>query len=212
MPAAASVGEYCRVRGEIAPVDPAAPKIKFQVNLPSAWNSKAVQYGGAGFNGVPVTGLLALRDAPPDVPLPLAQGYATFGTDSGHQIATLPEMQAFALNYEALVNFAHASYKKVRDAAVEVMKRAYGRGPAKLYFVGSSEGGREGLTMAQRYPDAFDGIFSRVPVIHWTGLQHAGLRDGLATIINGTTGFRCTGAYRSMEEALAESVALPRFR
>jgi DNA-binding NarL/FixJ family response regulator len=28
------------------------------------------------------------------------------------------------------------------------------------------------------------------------------IRDGLATIINGTPGFRCTAAYRSMEEAL----------
>jgi len=60
------------------------------------------------------------------------------------------------------------------------MKTAYGRGPEKLYFVGSSEGGREGLTMAQRYPRDFDGILARVPVIHWTGLQHAGLRDGMA--------------------------------
>jgi feruloyl esterase len=54
-----------------------------------------------------------------------------------------------------------------------------------MYFVGSSEGGREGLTMAQRYPADFDGIFSRVPVIHWTGLQHAGLRDGLALMGDG---------------------------
>jgi hypothetical protein len=68
---------------------------------------------------------------------------------------------------------------------VALMQGAYGRGPQKLYFVGSSEGGREGLTMAQRYPEAFDGIFSRVPVIHWTGLQHAGLRDGLATMGEG---------------------------
>jgi DNA-binding NarL/FixJ family response regulator len=28
------------------------------------------------------------------------------------------------------------------------------------------------------------------------------IREGLATIINGTPGFRCTGAFRSMEEAL----------
>jgi hypothetical protein len=39
--------------------------------------------------------------------------------------------------------------------------------------------------MAQRYPQDFDGIFSRVPVIHWTGLQHAGLRDGIATSAKG---------------------------
>jgi feruloyl esterase len=87
----------------------------------------------------------------------------------------------FALNDEMLVNFAHASYPKVRNVSVELMKLAYGRAPAKLYFVGSSEGGREGLTMAQRYPAAFDGIFSRVPVIHWTGLQFAGARNGAAT-------------------------------
>ena len=56
------------------------------------------------------------------------------------------------------------------------------RGPEKLYFVGSCEGGREGLTMAQRYPADFDGIFSRVPVINWTALQFAGTRDGLASM------------------------------
>jgi hypothetical protein len=118
--------------------------------------------------------------APYDRPAPLAQGYATVGTDSGHGTRPGVPPQAFALNDEALLNFAHASYKKVRDVSVALMARAYGRGPQKLYFVGSSEGGREGLTMAQRYPADFDGILSRVPVIHWIALQHVGLRDGLA--------------------------------
>ena len=67
------------------------------------------------------------------------------------------------------------------SAAVALMVRAYGNPPAKIYFMGSSEGGREALTMAQRYPDDFDGIFARVPVINWVGLQHAGTRSGLAT-------------------------------
>jgi feruloyl esterase len=65
------------------------------------------------------------------------------------------------------------------------MVRAYGNPPTKLYFMGSSEGGREALTMAQRYPDDFDGIFARVPVINWVGLQHAGTRSGLATMGEG---------------------------
>jgi hypothetical protein len=43
---------YCKVLGEIAPRDPAAPPIRFEVNLPEVWNGKAVQYGGGGFNGV----------------------------------------------------------------------------------------------------------------------------------------------------------------
>ena len=65
------------------------------------------------------------------------------------------------------------------------MVRAYGKPPEKMYFMGSSEGGREGLTMAQRYPEDFDGIFARVPVINWVGLQHAGTRSGLATMGDG---------------------------
>jgi len=177
--------EYCKVLGKIAPLDPKAPPIQFQVNLPTRWNGRSVQYGGGGFNGVLINALGLVPAAPFDKSSPLAQGYVTVGTDSGHQNLPNQPPQVFALNDEALVNFAHASYKKVRDLSVELMKRAYGRGPEKLYFVGSSEGGREGLTMAQRYPADFDGIFSRVPVIHWTGLQHAGLRDGFATMGEG---------------------------
>ncbi len=173
--------EFCRVLGRIAPLDPSAPPILFQVNLPTRWNGRSVQYGGGGFNGVLITGLGLVPAAPFDAPSPLAQGYVTYGTDSGHQAKPGEPVQQFALNDEALANFAHASYKKVRDVAVELMTRAYGRAPEKLYFVGSSEGGREGLTMAQRYPNDFDGVFSRVPVINWTLLQFAGTRNGAAT-------------------------------
>ena len=171
---------HCKLLGHIAPQDPSAPDINFQINLPVRWNGRSVQYGGGGFNGVLISGEGLLPAARYDQPSPLAQGYVTYGTDSGHQNSANEPPQAFALNDEALVNFAHASYKKVHDVALAVMKRVYGQPPRKMYFVGSSEGGREGLTMAQRYPADFDGIFSRVPVIHWTGLQHAGLRDGLA--------------------------------
>jgi feruloyl esterase len=173
--------EYCKVLGSIAPVDPAAPPIRFQVNLPTAWNGLSVQYGGGGFNGVLTTGLGLLPAASYDQPSPLALGFVTYGTDSGHQTAAGQAPQAFALNDEAFVNFAHASYKKVHDVAVEVMKLAYARKPMRMYFVGSSEGGREGLVMAQRYPKDFDGIFARVPVLNWTLLQFAGARNGAAT-------------------------------
>ena len=163
--------EYCKVTGAIAPVDPQSPPIRFQVNLPVQWNGSSVQFGGGGFNGVLITGLGYPPSGRPDLPSPLARGFVTYGTDSGHQNAPGVPLQVFALNDEALTNFAYASYKKVRDVAVELMRRRYGRAPAKLYFVGSSEGGREGITMAQRFPADYDGIFSRVPVINWVGLM-----------------------------------------
>ena len=49
--------DYCKVLGEVQPVDPIAPPVNFQVNLPAQWNGKAVQYGGGGSNGVLITGL-----------------------------------------------------------------------------------------------------------------------------------------------------------
>jgi hypothetical protein len=176
---APALPQFCKVSGTIASRDPAAQAINFQLNLPTTWNGKALQYGGGGFNGVLITGLAPLRDAAPDDPLPIARGYATFGQDSGHQASAFApgEPGAFAMNDEMLENFAFASYKKVKDAAVDIMRAYYARPPQRMYYFGGSEGGREGLTMAQRFPADYDGIVSVVPVINWTGLFHAFVRN-----------------------------------
>jgi pimeloyl-ACP methyl ester carboxylesterase len=161
------VPDHCRILGSIAPLDASAHAIRFQVNLPLNWNAKALQYGGGGYNGTLVTGLLPLRDAAPDDPLPLARGYVTFGTDSGHQASAFAPnaIGQFGLNDEMLANYAYASYKKVHDVAIHLVRAYYGRAPAKVYYFGGSEGGREGLTMAQRFPADYDGIVSVVPVV-----------------------------------------------
>nr|WP_269750747.1 tannase/feruloyl esterase family alpha/beta hydrolase [Candidatus Burkholderia verschuerenii] len=57
-------GEYCQVNGTIAPVNPTAPVINFQVNLPTNWNHKSLHYGGGGFDGTLITGVAALDMAP----------------------------------------------------------------------------------------------------------------------------------------------------
>ena len=98
-----------------------------------------------------ITGLALPPAYPFGAHSPLARGFVTYGTDFGHETKPGEPPQVFALNDEAFENFAHRSYKRVRDAAVALMVRAYGNPPTKLYFMGSSEGGREALTMAQRY-------------------------------------------------------------
>src|SRR5438477_2096626 len=163
--------EYCKVLGAIAPVDPDAPPINFEVNLPTQWNGKAVQYGGGGTNGTLITGLAPLRDARRDTAVPIARGFATWGTDSGHQNAKLPEPEAFALNQESLVNMAYGAYKKTHDVGRRIAAAFYDRAPAKIYYFGGSEGGREALMMAQRFPADFDGIVSVVPVVNYTGIN-----------------------------------------
>jgi hypothetical protein len=161
--------DYCKVLGEVRPLDPNAPPVAFQVNLPADWNGKAVQYGGGGSNGVLITGLAPLRDARRDTPVPVARGFATWGTDSGHDNKKLPHPRAFALNGEALVNMAYAAYKKTHDVGVRIARAFYDRAPTKIYFYGGSEGGREALMMAQRFPADFDGILSAVPVDNYVG-------------------------------------------
>ena len=52
---------FCRLRGEIRSVDPAANPIRFELNLPDRWNGKALQYGGGTFDGYVQTGLNGLR-------------------------------------------------------------------------------------------------------------------------------------------------------
>ena len=161
--------DYCKVLGAVQPIDPNAPPVNFEVNLPADWNGKAVQYGGGGSNGVLITGLAPLRDARRDTPVPVARGFATWGTDSGHDNKKLPHPRAFALNDESLVNMAYAAYKKTHDVGVRIARAFYDRAPAKIYFYGGSEGGREALMMAQRFPTDFDGIVSVVPVANYTG-------------------------------------------
>ena len=135
---------FCKLLGHIDPADPKAPPIRFEVNLPVEWNDRSLQYGGGGFNGVLITGLGLPPAHPYDKPSPLAQGFVTYGTDSGHESKPGEPPQLFALNDEAFENFSHLAYKKVRDAALALMIRTYGKPPAKMYFMGSSEGGREG--------------------------------------------------------------------
>lgn len=170
--------DYCLVLVDIKPVDPSAPTIKAQVNLPASWNGKSVQMGGGGLNGTLVTGLDPARAAGPETPLALTRGYVTLGTDSGHQNAAGVDTATFALNNEALTNYAYAAYKKTHDVGVELSLAYYGHKPMKSYYIGGSEGGREGLMMAQKYPADFDGIVVVDPVVRLIGLWQFQLSMG----------------------------------
>lgn len=162
---AAAVGEYCRVLGDINPVDSAAPKIKFQVNLPATWNSKAMMFGGGGYNGTIATGTGNVPAGPANQPVPLGRGYATFGSDSGHQAnATTSRDGSFGANDEALRNFSGDALKKTRDAAMAIIKARYATDTVqKTYFAGGSTGGREALIAVQNWPQDFDGAIVLYP-------------------------------------------------
>ncbi len=163
-----SRGEYCKVLGGIRPVDSSAQDIRFEVNLPTNWNRKAVQVGGGAFDGWLGGATSGLKRGPLSVasePGPLARGFATFGGDSGHHkhYLFLPDAvnvvnASFATNPEERRNFAQDGLKKTHDAAVIVMERRYGMRPSRMFFLGGSTGGREAFFVVQRWPEDYDGV------------------------------------------------------
>jgi len=170
--------DYCQTLIDIKPVDVTAPVIKAEVNLPASWNGKSLQMGGGGLNGTLVTGLTGARADGPETPLPLTRGYITLGTDSGHQVAPGVNADAFVFNQEAFINYAYASYKKTHDVGIQLSRAYYGHEPVHKYYIGGSEGGREAMIMAQRYPADFDGLVAEDPVIRLIGLWQFQLSMG----------------------------------
>lgn len=159
-----AIGAYCKLVGEIKPVDPSAPAIRFQLDLPEQWNKRALMLGGGGYDGTIPDPAANVPAGPIDQPTPLGRGYATFSSDSGHQAnATTSRDGSFGLNDEALRNFAGDALKKTHDAALALIAARYGSKPGKTYFAGGSTGGREALVVASNWPDDFDGVIALYP-------------------------------------------------
>jgi feruloyl esterase len=152
---------HCSIDGSMAPIDRSetAEPIVFRVLLPASWNRRAAQIGGGGTNGV----------IPNLTGEPFQRGFAVYGSDSGHQIND----PGWNLNDEAIRNFGYMQMKKTRDAAMVLMQRIYGERARFNYYVGNSQGGREALTVAQRYPADYDGITATVPIVSLSSLQVA---------------------------------------
>jgi feruloyl esterase len=149
---------YCRVTGAAHPT--ADSDIRFEVRIPDHWNGRYLQVGNGGFAGmIPDAGLM----------MGMAQGYAVAGTDDGHQ-TTVNTDASWALGHpEKQIDFGYRALKETTDAAKAIIT-AYAGAPRYSYFQGCSDGGREALMEAQRFPHDFDGIVAGDPANHWTHL------------------------------------------
>jgi feruloyl esterase len=110
----------------------------------------------------------------------MARGYASFGTDTGHQSDAsepcLPDTRflmvvpylavdtgTWALhNDNAIVDYTYRAYHLTVQASKSVVEAYYGRAESRSYYLSCSTGGRQGLREAQQFPEDFDGVVSRV--------------------------------------------------
>lgn len=166
LPALPAENAYCRVSLTLTPV--AGSEIHSEVWLPAAggWNGKFAAMGNAGFGGSLGPPRLAMRQT-------IARGYAVAATDMGHTEPGADGKDAsWALNQpEKIIDFGYRANHVTAVAAKAVIAAYYGHAPVRSYFQGCSDGGREALMAAQRYPDDFDGIVAGAPGAAWTHLM-----------------------------------------
>ena len=145
---------HCKVAGVIG------TETNFELLLPDYWNEKFVMGGGGGFAG-------AVTNASQDFFGALQMGYATVGTDTGHQANSLDA--SWALNHlERLVSFGHRAVHRTAVNAKALTEAHYGQDLQRSYFIGCSRGGGQALMEAQRYPEDFEGIVAMSPAYNWT--------------------------------------------
>lgn len=160
-PATPALPEHCEVTGAInsrtSRVDGQTYAIKFHLRMPTSWNRRFFYQGGGGTDGN-----LGNADG-----VPLQQGYAVVSTDSGHDNVTNTSTVAgsfqFGYDPQARSDYGYNGPAETTEKAKILIREFYGSSPKYSYFVGCSEGGREGLMLSQRYPDFFDGIVAGNP-------------------------------------------------
>ncbi|MBB4763887.1 feruloyl esterase [Actinoplanes digitatis] len=143
---------YCEVRGTVAPAN------TIVVRLPvDGWTQRYVQTGCGGLCGNANINYGQAATCPP-----IADGtVASATTDMGHQ--GRPDGSWAAGDPQAQLDFAYRGVHVTAETAKAIITAFYGRSPAYSYFTGCSDGGREGLMAAQRFPGDFDGIAAGAP-------------------------------------------------
>jgi feruloyl esterase len=159
-PMTLDVPTRCEVRGISRPSSDS--EIGFEVWLPlNGWNGKYQQKGNGGFAGVVNR---------PSLVDPLRRGYAVAATDNGHDAAKTPQ-GTFAVGHpEKVIDFGYRAVHDTSEQAKAIATAFYGKPPRRSYFVGCSDGGREALMEAQRFPEDFEGIIAGAPANDWSHL------------------------------------------
>jgi TonB family protein len=149
---------FCRVQATIKPAKDSDIKIEVWMPL-SGWNGKYRGLGNGGFAGY--------LDYP-SLATAISGGYAAASTDTGHAGST-PVDASWALGHpDKIADFGWRAVHEMTVKAKSIIQAFYGDAPKRSYFIGCSNGGRQGLMEAQRFPEDYDGILAGAPANYWT--------------------------------------------
>ena len=173
-----SLPRHCLVHGEVNRHKAAYGKEygdKFEIRMPANWEGRLLFVGGGGLDGIlhPAIGLQA-GETTDGSKSALGIGFVVITTDGGHQASNPMGVDAeFGSDPEARADYNYRSTKLVTDVARRIIARFYGSETKYSYFMGCSNGGREGLMAGERYPNTFDGIVAGAPAFNLTNAAMA---------------------------------------
>lgn len=154
---------FCRVEVTARPT--ASSEIRIELWLPTAarWTGQFWGIGNGSFAGQIAHRSLGVR---------VGAGHASVATDTGHQAD--PSDSRWAVGQpEKVVDYGHRAVHLAAVHGKALAAAHFGRPPAKAYFSAYSNGGRQALLLAQRYPQDYDGIVAGAPAPDLTALYTA---------------------------------------
>lgn len=177
-----AANDVCMVKLNVGPGNPGpadapstSPGIGIEIWLPAKanWNNRVHNYGGGGWHGGQAGSATAFQRPPGDAAATAAvEGAVSAVTDTGHSTFD----GSFAMKPDGTINkalwtdFASRSLHEQAVKSKALATAYYGSAPKYMYFEGGSEGGREGLNLAQNNPADYDGIIASQPAINWSRL------------------------------------------
>jgi feruloyl esterase len=159
IPASDAAPAHCRVTGLLS------PEIAFEVSLPAKWNGRFYMIGNGGFAGDALDnpGRVAQRSEA------LQLGFAFAQTNTGHDARKEPGATFVLSNPQKAIDYAYRAVHLTAKTTKDIARNYYGKAVSRAYWNSCSNGGRQGLIEAQRFPDDFDGIVAASPWVDQTG-------------------------------------------
>ncbi len=151
--------QFCRIAGVFRPTRDSV--IRFEVWMPtSGWNGRFLGVGNGGYAGTINYEQMASS---------LRRGFVTASTDTGHEAG--PEDASWAFHHpEKIADYGYRALHLTTVFAKKALTAFYGQPAQHAYFDSCSNGGREGLVEAQRFPEDYDGILAGAPANNWTSM------------------------------------------
>jgi len=150
--------QHCRVTGTIT------PEVAFEINLPDRWNQRFYMTGNGGLAGDALDG-----PTNPDRTTALSNGFVMARTNTGHDARKEPSGSFILSNPQKAIDYAYRAVHVTAEMAKKVAIDYYSKPISFSYWNSCSNGGRQGLLEAQRYPGDFDGIVANAPWVDQTG-------------------------------------------